>query len=311
MVDVATATMQVSPGLEQAAEVYAATFAGRRDAYSFWNGEHWQAVRKPLTSKVVLDAFLSGVPISAYVLTSKSTTHIAALDIDRDDGYELGLRFGEKLSGLGGIGYIERSARGCHFWILIDQQLPAVLVRRALRALVHEAGLPDDKKIELRPGSDRLNDEDSLGHCIRMPTMPHQRTHKRYRLIATTGEILPGKLTEMMLEIESCPSAIIRDAAERAPLPPLTNSPKDLRFPHGDPPASDSVSDILRDLWGVPNARPGIAVKCPAHDDRHPSLSIAKDDQRVWCKSGSCILSGSGGEQGLGAYQLTQLAPKR
>lgn len=310
MVSVDTATTQALTSLDLAAEVYAATFAGQRDAYAFWNGEHWQAVRKPLTAKVVLDAFNSGIPISAYVLGPESKTHIAALDIDRDDGYELGKRFGQHLTKLGGMGYIERSARGCHFWILIDRQLPAVLIRRALHALVSEAGLPDDRKIELRPASDRLNDAESLGHCIRMPTMPHQRTHKRHRLTSTNGEILSGKLAEMMLEIESCPAQVIMDAAERGPLPPLSGTPRDLRFPHGDPPDSESASDVLRDLWGVPNARPGRAVRCPAHDDRHPSLSIAKDDQRVWCKSGSCILSGLNGEQGLGIYQLTQLAPK-
>jgi hypothetical protein len=294
-----------------AAATYAATFSGRMDVYAAWNGDHWQAVREPLTPDKILQAFETSSPLSAYLLDTDSRSHVACLDIDRDDGYELGKAFGRRLSQLGGIGYIERSARGCHFWIPLEWPLPAVLIRRALRALIAEAGLPDDRKIELRPASDRLNDEDSLGHCIRMPTMPHQRTHKRYRLVSNGGEIMSGKLVEMMLDIEPCPVAIFHDAAERAPLPKLTGAPKDLRFPHGPPAETDSVSEILRNLWGVPNAQPGRAVRCPAHDDRHPSLSIAKDDQRVWCKSGSCLLSGDGGERGLGAHQLTKLAKER
>ena len=300
-----------NPDLRSAAEVYAATFAGRLDAYSVWNGESWQAIRRPLTADVVLEAFGTGIPISGYVLTPEARTHIACLDIDLEDGLSLGKRFGRHLDKLGGLGYIEHSARGCHVWIAIDRQLPAIVVRRALKALIEESGLPDDRKIELRPTSDRLNGPESLGSCIRMPTMPHPRLRKRFRLTSTQGEVLPGKLIEMMLEIDSCPASVIVSASERAPAPALTSAPNDLRYPHGNPSGNESVSEILRNLWGVQNARPGITVKCPAHDDMRPSLSIAKDDQRVWCMSHSCLLSGEGGDQGLGAYQLTQLAPKR
>jgi hypothetical protein len=191
--------------------------------------------------------------------------------------------------------------------MVLTETRPAVLVRRALKALIAEAGLPDDPKIELRPGSDRLNDEDSLGHCIRMPTMPHQRTLKRYGLVSnTTGARLSGKLTELMAEIEECPVSIFDDAAERAPLPPLQAPPSDLRYPLGNPP-TESACDILRDLWGVQNAIPGRAVKCPAHDDKHPSLSIARDDERVFCKSPGCILNNN--DRGRGTNELRRLAP--
>lgn len=354
------------PDLLSAADLYAATFTGRPDVYSFWApesidgdgkvvGPHWKVARRlgpegferlPLTGARVLAAFQSGIPLSTYLLTPDSYTYVAALDIDRDNGLESGWLFAKHLRGLGGVCYVEPSRRGCHLWIVMDDKRPAVLVRRALKGLIKEAGLPpcpgegqdwipnaqgrpvcpgcgrakggehgkvprhDDPKIELRPGSDRLNGPDSLGHCIRMPTMPHQTTGKRHRLYSSDGEPISGKLTEMMLAIEECPVAVIDDAAERAPLPQIAGSPLDLRFPFGAPETSDSVCDILENLWGVvPRPRPGSAVICPAHDDHKPSLSIPRDDQRAFCKNGGCILNNNG--RGRGTDELVRLAPRR
>jgi hypothetical protein len=54
-----------------------------------------------------------------------------------------------------------------------------------------------------------------------------------------------------------------------------------------------SVSDALI-ACGVSNAKPGRTVRCPAHPDRHASLSILRDDRRAICKSASCLWSGRG-----------------
>jgi hypothetical protein len=333
--------------LDDAAVLYAATFAGNLNAYSVHNGDHWQAVRRPLTGDVVLTAFATSSPVSGYVLSPDSTTHVAALDIDRDDGYALGTRFIRKVAHLGGMAYVERSSRGAHAWVILAERLPGITVRRALRALINESGLPPcpgsgkrpiahpktdrpvcpgcmagqessviaehpDPKIELRPGSDKLSqplegEPPPLGHCIRLPTMPHQRSHIRHALVDPDRTKLSGKLTEMMLDIETCPTDVFIEAAQRAPLPDISPPPLDLRYRFGPPPGVESASDILRDLWGVENARPGRAVRCPAHDDQHPSLSILRDDQRAICKSPSCELSNDG--RGRGTYELRTLAP--
>ncbi len=299
--------------LELAAELYAGTFAGQREAYSVFNGDHWQAVREPLTHEVVLRAFATNVPISGYVMGPDSATHIAALDIDRDDGYELGIRFMKRLADLGGVGYVERSARGCHTWSILDERLPAIVIRRGLKAIASEAGLPDDPKIELRPASDRLSQSSTgqppLGHCIRMATMPHHRTGKRYPLIDPDRTKLSGKLALMVEEVEVCPAAVFKQAAERAPMPPLEAPPLSLRYPFGVPEGDESASDILRSLWGVRNARPGRSVRCPAHDDRHASLSILRDDQRAICKAATCDLNN--GDRGRGTHELRTMAPGR
>ena len=339
--------------LVQAADTYADTFAGQRTAYSFWTGSEWHTAYDrdhhkplPLTADVVVNAFTTAIPISGYLLAPDNTTHVACLDIDRDDGELLAVMIVQRVKALGGIAYTERSRRGAHAWVILDERRPAILVRRALMALVKEAlgarrvcpgsGRPSarnkagrpccgacgssqsgdraephrDPRIELRPASDRLpQGEGKLGHCIRLPTMPHHKTGKRYPLISSEGEKLPGTLAEMMSSIERTPATIFEDLAERAPLPRVVPAQADLRFPSG---RSDedlgTASEILRDLWGVQNAQPGRAVKCPAHDDQRPSLSIARDDQRAFCHSPGCELWNDG--RGRGTYELTKMAPR-
>lgn len=327
-----------------AAEIYAATFAGSTDAYATFN-EHWVAVREPLTPEVVLRAFETNVPISGYVLTQDSTTHIAALDIDRDNGYEMGVRFAKVVGAAGGMAYVERSSRGCHVWIILEYRLPAIVVRRGLKAFISEADLPpcpggaptqhpktgrpvcpgcmrstpdgtnpthDDPKIELRPAGDRLplsmpDEQPKLGHCIRLATMPHHRTGKRSPLIDPyNGSKLSGKLTELVSQIDLTKTDVFIAASQRAPLPEISAPPVDVRFRFGPPPGDDSASSILRDRWGVMNARPGRTVRCPAHDDKHASLSILRDDQRAICKTGGCELENDG--HGRGTYELQTMA---
>jgi hypothetical protein len=63
------------------------------------------------------------------------------------------------------------------------------------------------------------------------------------------------------------------------------------------------VSEVLRRDFGI-EARPGRAVRCPFHDDRHPSLSILSDDRRVVCHAPTCRLAGRGAD----AWDLAHLA---
>ena len=69
--------------LEQVTRTYIATFAGRADAYVQWTGSQYIAVRQPLTAEVVLAALRDRKPIGAYFLMPDSSSHVAALDLDR------------------------------------------------------------------------------------------------------------------------------------------------------------------------------------------------------------------------------------
>ena len=73
------------------------------------------------------------------------------------------------------------------------------------------------------------------------------------------------------------------------PGPALTMDAGSSRSPRD----TGSVSDALI-ARGILNAKPGRTVRCPAHDDRHASLSVLRDDRRAICKSGGCLWAGRG-----------------
>jgi DNA primase len=64
---------------------------------------------------------------------------------------------------------------------------------------------------------------------------------------------------------------------------------------------SVSVSDVLRRDYGT-EARAGHAVRCPFHDDQHPSLAIFADDRRAYCHAPSCWAYSAG--RGRDAWDL-------
>jgi hypothetical protein len=66
------------------------------------------------------------------------------------------------------------------------------------------------------------------------------------------------------------------------------------------------ISAVLIHDWGVERAAPGRTVRCPAHPDRSPSLSIARDDLRAWCHSPGCPLEAAG--RGVDPYDAARLA---
>jgi hypothetical protein len=65
------------------------------------------------------------------------------------------------------------------------------------------------------------------------------------------------------------------------------------------------VSLVLSRDYGI-TAIPGRAVRCVFHDDRHPSLSILRDDRRVFCHAPGCWAHNAG--QGRDAWDLAHAA---
>lgn len=297
--------------------MYISTFAGRTDAYTRHNGSQWVAVREPLAPAVVVDAITSGHPLSFYFLGPDNLTHVSALDFDTDDGWEQALAVGRAMWTDGTPAHVERSRRGAHLWCVADERLPAILWRRTLRAYLGAADLPtDDPRIELRPGSDRLSGPDSLGHALRAPMMPHPQTGEAHPLCdPRDGHPLHRKIAGMLLELQQAPAERIIAAAERWQPPAIEATVPRRAVRLGTSPIEAfnavGVSAVLTRDWGCDpmRTRPGTTVRCPAHPDRVPSLSIARDDSRAWCHSPSCELHGPDGA-GHDAYSLWQLAKR-
>jgi hypothetical protein len=302
------------------AAYYIGLFAPRLDAYSAWTPNGWRPVRQPLTPQVVVDALTKkGPSISAYMIGLGSTSHVLAFDFDTENGLDQAYTLAQTMQGLGLVAYVETSRRGAHLWSPIDAPVEAKVIRRAARSLLESALVEEasDPHIEIRPGSDRVDADvvegvvvgKGLGHPLRMPCMPHPKTGKTGQMFKASGETMGHTLADILKAVEQSPAETI---VKRSGMwsPTIRGLPKAFRktVEHGEDPYEDaSASDILRDLWGVTNPRPGKAVRCPAHDDKNPSLSILGDDKRAICKTPGCVLNND--DHGRGTYELTTLAP--
>jgi hypothetical protein len=303
------------------ATYYAALFPARVDAYSAWTEDGWRPVREELTPGVVLDALTGkSPPVSGYMIAPGSVGHSMALDFDGEEGLPQAVTAAHYMTDAGLPTYLETSRRGAHLWCVLDDVLPAKTIRRGLRALLRGAGLdPLDPKIELRPGSDHVEAEwdpehpgkvigTGLGHALRLPSMPHPKTGDRGILSDADGVRLGATLADALLAIEWAPASLLVEWAHTW-RPKVRHVPPIYRQAHDFPPDDSLASDILRDLWGVENARPGRAVRCPAHDDKNPSLNVFPDDRRVMCMTPTCVLHNDG--HGRGTWELRRLAAKR
>jgi hypothetical protein len=323
---------------EQVALVLASTFAARLDAYAVWNGRmHVSAcqegcpecerrrraaddeptlphIRAPLTPEVVLRGFLSDParPVSGYMIAADSTTHVWAFDCDDEDGYAAARAIGQAAWEAGLPAYLEPSRRGAHLWGVLDLPLPAKTVRRGMRRVMQLASVAEHPKIEFRPAQDSIP-TDGYGNSLRLPTMPHQATGKRGRLLhPATDEPIGPTLSTMLLAIEFGHAPQMA-ALAREFIPPFDPNaiPAGDRAPdgrsrnrNGAEEEDESISALLATHFGL-QARPGKVVKCPAHDDNSPSLTVFPDDRRIICHSTGCEWYNNG--HGLGTYQLRQI----
>lgn len=237
-----------------------------------------------------------------------SVSHILAIDFDTDTGQTDAFALAREMDVAGVPAYVETSRRGAHLWVILDRVLPAKTIRKASRAFLAAALLPtDDKRIELRPGSDTIED-DGLGHALRMPLMPHPKTGQRGVLYDASGEAMPTRMSEVILAWELAPAGVIEKWAERW-RPKIDRVPKELRNPRKPYPEDEaSASQLLMDLWGCPPVTAGgKEVRCPAHPDSNASLYVFPDDRRAKCHSSVCVLNNN--DRGRGTYELRKYAP--
>ena len=293
--------------LDNVGEVYRAAWCPRTDAYADWSiqGEHWYAVREELTVPRILDGLRKvRPPVSAYMDDREGNTHVLAVDFDRDDGWDLGLRLARIIDADGGHAYVERSRRGCHVWAT-SEVLPGDTVRRALRYWLGrvDPAAARDPKCEIMPMAVQRG-PDTVGHSLRLPMMPHQRTGQRFPLCDSDGKPLGHTLGETMMAVWDTPAEVVRAAAKRGPLEPLAAPPMALRYPLGRPKREAGDVVALLQAAGAARAAPGRTIRCVLHDDKQASMSISRDSERVWCHSPSCEAYNNG--HGLGAEQLAK-----
>jgi hypothetical protein len=300
-------------------DLYLGQWAARRDG---WVKDSRAHIGEPLTIEVARAALAAGgSSVSGYTATWRgegdtrhAMTHIGAIDFDLEDGLIRATRVRDFLHEHGITGMVMESRRGAHLWIqtigdgLHDSEpqgmVPAGVVRRALEAAIALLDMTDPK-VEVFPRPSRA--EWGAG-ALRMPLMKHPKTGVRYpahdphdRPVTS----LSGLLDLVMGGVS--PYKALTGLAGAATTPMTYPSPgaaQRLARPRsGDVPL---VSDILAGLGTA--ITPGRSIRCPFHEDRKASLSIADDDQRVWCKSPECPAYNDG--KGIGSLALAALMRK-
>jgi hypothetical protein len=287
-----------------AAVYYATVFAARLDDFVVHNGTMWVRAGHPLTPQAVLDGLAGDGPsVSGYFLNPDSTGHVAAIDFDSDDGLDLARRCRAALAKRDAPAWVEASRRGAHLWVVVDAVRPGSVLRKFLRAVLADAGIEETPKVELRPAQDAIR-ADGYGAPLRLPTMPNPKTGLRYPMLDAQDRPLPRALDAMMLAIDQTPAWVVDSLASS-----LRIDPKRLPADYLPPRCIrqgpvESVVAVLEELWGVQRAIPGHACVCPMHDDKMPSLSIAHDEERVFCKSPRCVAYNDGRGRGPGELRL-------
>lgn len=283
-------------------DVYTAWFAARTDLYVKNAAE---VVRAPITPDVLRAAVEHHYAISAYTAAEDGTTWVGAIDFDTDDGLAQARTVVTTLAKRNAPSLLAHSRRGAHVWLTCWSTVTASTMRRALGAALAQAGLAEDPKIEVfpKPG------DDLAAGALRMPGMPHQRTQQVYpiEMLDADGWHVVGDglidLLEAHMPVEAAAiHALAKSHRRQQPYP------KALGGFYGSQPAKDwgpnpKASEVLA-RWGI-TVVPGHTVQCPKHDDHRRSLTVFKDDERVYCGSPGCVLHGGG--HGVGSVMLARM----
>lgn len=284
--------------------LYIGTFAARDDLY-VENGAGVK--REPLSPEVLQQAVKHNYAVSGYLSTQDGRTHVGAIDFDTDNGLELAHTIRAFLDTHEIPASVMESRRGAHLWITSLGWVKTGTMHRMLKAAIALAvgqEAADDPKIEVFP---KRGDDPLAVGALRIPGTPHQKTQVTYAMWLG-GERFENPSMRQVIEghMLTTPEAVERLAGKG---PALAAYPKGLdgfygykeKRQWGEAP---KASEILVE-WGIPDAKPGGTVRCPKHPDRRRSLTVLKDDERVFCGSPACVLNGSG--HGVGSVQLSKM----
>jgi hypothetical protein len=305
--------------------VYLGTFAPRLDLHNRWDARAGHYVipkghrsaqgctgrdddtcpTAPLTPAVAWDAMRARGTVGAYHPGADGTTNVGVVDLDRDDGGTIAACIAALVAPAGICAYIEPSREGrAHLWVpgpVLPQRVWTLALLAAVNAAGYQATNPTDLHrrhgIELRPDGTA-----GYGRAMRLPGMTHPKDGKRYPLLAPDGGSMGRTMREWLLAIEPASADAIVGLAEQHRQPEPEPIRRERSAARQTFERDTDVITILAAL-GIPNAQPGRTIRCPLHDDRRASMSIARDGRRVWCHSAGCPAHGEQG-RGLGPADL-------
>lgn len=298
-------------GTDAIVGLYIGTYAGRTDLYV----ENAAEVRRePLTPDVVRAALKHNYAISAFTaspFTSETgmRTHVGAIDFDTENGHDQAITVQRLLDRHNIPSLLVGSRRGAHLWVSLLNYTHAATMHRALTAAVALSAGQDaaqDPKVEVFP---KRGEALAVG-ALRLPGMPHQRTQQVYPIYDYPGGgsvIEQPTFADLLAHHPLGMAEAIEQLAGRLPMPAVYPKAMPSFYTYagrthdrsGDPKAS-----AVLEGWGL-QARPGSTVRCPMHDDKRRSLTIYRDDERVYCGAPYCVLNNSG--HGVGSIALAKM----
>lgn len=237
-------------------------------------------INEEITPELLERAYIEKWAVSGYTARldgDKMVTHVGAIDFDHADPAQY-KAVRDTLTKLGIPTLESMSNRGVHLWVTAREEGPASVMRKALEQAIRLTDANILTTCEVFPKNSTA--QWGVG-ALRLPLMTHPKTHERFPCYDMEGNRLT-KLIDVTLAVQYTDWSVLRQLSADAPV----EYPRNLgeyrqRRDYGD--VGSAVS--LLDKKGV-QAVPGRSCRCPFHDDRHASLSVAQDDQRVWCKIG-------------------------
>lgn len=270
-------------------------FCAHTDAYVKNSKAH---VNEPITPELLVDAYTNKWSVSGYtarLVNGSMVTHVGAIDFDHTEELST-MTVRDSLTKLGIPSLLSQSRRGAHLWVVCHDVGPAAWMRHALEHAIRLTQVKVEE-VEVFP---KASDKAFGVGALRMPLMTHPKTGDRYPVWTLDGARLT-KITDVVEAAQYTEWSTLKALAVQAPV----EYPRGLGVyrkvtDYGD---QGSAVSMLADL-GV-QARAGHGCRCPFHDDAHASLSVAEDDQRVWCKAPDCVAYNGG--RGVGTLALAKI----
>ncbi len=140
-------------------------FEGRSDAYGIEKGGKVWAKRHPVCVEHFQDHLAGKIRLGIYPVNGDNSTRWAAIDFDTPDRARVEATY-SKLVERGFFPYLEMSrSKGYHVWVFFDAPVQAELARKAMSAILQEAGA---NGVEIFPKQDRLGDGE-VGNYVFLP----------------------------------------------------------------------------------------------------------------------------------------------
>jgi hypothetical protein len=272
--------------LEGAAEVLAERFIQRFDLYprQAESGAYY-AVKKPLTSGLLVAHLAGQETLGAYLLDPGSQGRFMVLDADDEPDHRRLVALAQVLEQVGCPTYLEASRRGGHLWFFFLEKLPGTDIRRFGKGLIAYFNLGS---MELYPKQGQLRT--GPGSLIRLPFGVHKKSDRRYGFTTPQGEPLAPTLRQqlkVLKDAETVPERLFTQYASYvsapAPKPPLETVEGVGETVSDRIKAAVSCEQFIGQYVELDARGRGL---CPFHNDSLASFSVNREENYWHCFAG-------------------------